>query len=301
MRIENVKSTLLVLVMLIIASFAFLAVAEEKTSTTASIFSKEDVSSVGNLTQDMAKKIAEATTGQSTDGTGVSSDQIQNIIESAINQNAGDEDLPEIDVAAIKIIKQDYSGLSAKRQKEKQKEDFIKYIASIYYIFASNSPQPITSSSDISKAISSTTESIIYAISKESPQAVRDLSLSGEKISEQLKEVDVPEKLVDLHIKALTYAEHTKLLQKYISPATGDPVKKLVNLGKLQGFIESLGAFSEDVNNRMDEYGVTYEDKEIQDRLKKLGLPELVDTTVPTTTTTTTTVTTTNAAAETNE
>jgi len=277
MRIEDVKKFFFVLVILIIASFAFLAVAEEKTTTTASIFSKEASVATGNLTQDMAKRIADITANSDTDNPGVSMDQIQNIIEAAINQDAENEDIPEIDVDKIKIKKQDYAGLSTKRANEKQKEDFIKYIASLYYIFASNSPQPITSSSDLSKAISSTTESIVYAISKESPQAVRDLSLSGEKISEQLMEVEVPEKLVDLHVKALTYAEHTKLLQKYIAPATSDPVKKLVNLGKLQGFIESLSAFSEEVDSRMDEYGVTYADKDIQDRLKKMGLPELVD------------------------
>jgi hypothetical protein len=281
MRIENIKSTLLVLLILIIASFACLAVAEEKSTATSSIFTDEaSIVSDGNLTVDMAKKIADATVGKGAEDPGVSTEQLQSIIEAAINQNTEEEATPDIDIATLKIKKQDYQGLSAKKIKEKEKEDFVKYIASLYYIFASNSPQPITSSSDMSKAIASTTESIVYAISKESPQAVRDLSASGEKISQQLRELETPEKLLDLHIKAIAYADHTKLLQKYIAPTTSDPVKKLVNLGKLQGFIESLSSFSEEINSRMDEYGVTYEDKDIQDKLKKLGLPELVDTSV---------------------
>lgn len=279
MKIESIKSSLLILVMLVVASFAFLAVAEENATSTASVFAKKETVSSDNLTQNMAQKIIEATNNADSENPGVSTDQLQSIIEAAIDQNADNNDVSsDVDMSQLKIKKQNYSGFSSKKAKEKEKEDFIKYIASLYYVFSSNSPQPITSSSDISKAITSTTESIIYAISKESPQAVRDLSASGEKISEQLRSLEVPEKLVDLHVKAIVYAENTATLQKYIAPATNDPVKKLVNLGKLQGFIESLSSFSEEVNSRMDEYGVTYEDPEIKNKLDKLGLPELTST-----------------------
>lgn len=279
MKIKSIKSSLLILSMLVIVSFAFLAIAEENTTSTGSIFSKEiEKTSSENLTQNMAQKIIDATTSADPENPGVSTNQLQDIIDSAIGQSSIlNEAIPIVDINSLKIKKQDYSGLSTKKAKEREKDDFIKYIASLYYVFASNSPQPITSSSDISKAISSTTESIIYAISKESPQAVRDLSVSGEKISEQLRELEVPEKLIDLHIKAIAYADNTKDLQTYIAPAINDPVKKLVNLGRLQGFIESLSSFSEEVNDRMDVYGVSYEDSEIQDRLNKLGLPKLED------------------------
>ena len=293
MEIKNVKSSLLILITLAFLSFAFLAIAEENAASTANIFAATDsVTSSDNLTQDMAKKIIDASTNVDPENPGVSTDQLQSIIESAINQNSSnDEIMPAFDTSQLNIIKQNYSGLSAKKAKEKEKEDFVKYIASLYYIFSSNSPQPITSSSDISKSISSTTEAIIYAISNESPQAVRDLSASGEKISEQLKKMEVPETLVDLHVKAIAYADNTATLQKYISPTTDDPVKKLVNLGKLQGFIESLSSFSDEVSTRMDQYGVTYDDPEIKDRLSKLGLPALVDDAATTNATTSTNTT----------
>lgn len=305
MRVKNVKSSFLILLTLAFSSFAFLAIAEENSGSTADIFAKADETSSGNLTQDMAQKIIDASTNVDPENPGVSTDQLQSIIESAINQNSSsDETSPEVDISQLNIIRQDYSGLTAKRATEKEKEDFVKYIASLYYIFSSNSPQPITSSSDILKAISSTTEAIIYAISKESPQAVRDLSASGEKISEQLKKMEVPEKLVDLHVKAITYADNTATLQKYISPTTDDPVKKLVNLGKLQGFIESLSSFSEEVDARMDQYGVSYDDPAVKDRLNKLGLPELIDNSTTTATTvtndTTSTTDTTDATDSTN-
>ena len=188
-----------------------------------------------------------------------------------VNETLASQDnsfeLPQIDRDTIKIKKQNYK---KSQEEEKKKEDFSTYISTIFYIFTSNSPSPITSSSDITSVLSQTTQKIISAISTQDPTTLNSLSKSGEAILEQLKEVEVPEDLVDLHIKAMQYALYAESLKDLIQPNANDPILDIVNLSRISSFIQSLSSFASDAQSKLDEYDVSYGD--IQDKMKDMGV-----------------------------
>jgi hypothetical protein len=254
-------------------------VASENNAPKQSVLGQNDTkNSNENLTQKLAQKITEISTKTNEQDQSVSIDEIQSIVNDALSSNIDEEEIPQIDKAGIKIKKQNYSKLSAEKATQKKKDDFIDYITSVYYILSSNSPSPLTSSSDISGTITSLTNQIISAISSRNSSALTDLQKSGEKIEEQLKEIEVPEDLIDLHIKALSYAKYAQQLKKNIDPNSDDPIKDIANLSKIRAFISSLYTFTDDVSSKMSQYGVTYDDT-VKSKLKTLGVepPDVTD------------------------
>jgi len=223
-----------------------------------------------NLTEKVSQKITELTSKTGEDDQNVSVEEIQALVDEAMNSTVTAEDLPEIDEKNIKIKKQNYTGSSEKIEEEK-KEDFIDYITSVFYIFSSNSPQPITSSNDISSVIMEFVSDILGAIEKRDSSSLSEISQSGEKIFEQLSDVEVPEDLVELHIKALRYAKYSQSLEKSIDPNPDDPIKDIANFSKIRAFIGSLSSFSEESFSKFSEYGVTYDDT-VKEKLKSLGV-----------------------------
>jgi len=230
-----------------------------------------------NLTNKVSQKITEIvqTAQESEEGSEVTLDQLQEIIDQSLTSSEmSEESLPEIKREDIKILKQNYSQLSDEEKQKKMKDDFLNYAVAIAYIFSSNSPEPITSSQDINKIVTAVYKNITQAIEARSVSELDDLEKSGDKILEQLKEVSVPEEMVDTHIKAMQYAMYAKELGKTLTPNPDDPLKEIANFSKMQTYVESLQDFTSDIQEKFTEYEITYDD-DLRDRLKNVGLDKI--------------------------
>lgn len=226
-----------------------------------------------NLTQNVVQKIvdlANNSDANSEDGGDIDISQIQSLVEDSLNSSQSDIVLPEIKKEDIKIKAQNYSSLSEEKAKEKKKQDFIDYITAVFYIMSSNSPKPITSSTDATEVLSQISQNIISAMTSRDTSSLEDLKKSGEKMLEQLKEVEVPEEMVDTHMKAMSYALYSQQLEELIKPNADDPLKDLSNFSKIQSFIDSLSQFSDDIQTKFNEYDVKYDD--VKDKLKDYGI-----------------------------
>lgn len=278
MDTKQIKLSLLILFGLVVLSYGFLIYAQENTATTSNVFTNTSaVNSDSNLTKSVAKQVSALIQNASGDNPEISLEQVRSLIDDSLNQAATAEDILQIDTSQLKINKQNYNNLSSAKAKAKMKEGFTKYLASLFYIFSSNSPQPITSSKDVASVISLMTNSMVSAVSRENLNSISELSASGKRISEQLKDVEIPEKMVDLHIKAMLYAKRAEALNSLLAPNPDDPLKELSNLAQVEGFVESLAAFADEINVKMDEYEVNFIDPEVQDNLKKIGVPDLTN------------------------
>ena len=223
-----------------------------------------------NLTQELANKISEITNDEAGDPA-IQITQVQDIVSSALSGQNTEIKLPEISKDEIKIKKQKYGNLSDEKAKEKRGEDFSDYIIAIYYILASNSPEPITSASDLPTILSNYGSNVISAISTRNVASLDKISKDGEKILDQMKEVEVPEDTVDLHLKALSMAQYAASLKNDLAPKKSDPLGEIVGLNKIQNFLAIVSGFSLQVSGKFLEYDLTY-DKKIKDKIKGLGL-----------------------------
>lgn len=228
-------------------------------------------SAENNLTKTVAQKVAAIAANPDADSQQVTLDQVQGIVDDSLNQTFSPADLPQISTDQIKIKKQNYSKLSAADAAKKKKADAVDYIVAVYYILASNSPKPISSSDTVSGLANSLTSEITAAISQQDPGQLQNLADYGQKIADQLKGVEVPEDMVDTHLKALQFAQYAVSLKDSVAANPDDPLSEIAQYSKLEAFMQALMDFSAQTQNQLNAYGIQLDDSLVS-QITSLGV-----------------------------
>jgi hypothetical protein len=280
MKIKNINLSFFVLFCLISLSFAWYVGATNNNGTAslggaeqAATTTTTDTSNASGITADLAQKIS-ALTNSSNSNKSVSLDDIQALVDKITSDNSSltnADTMPQVSKADVHIKKQNYVALGTEKAKAKKKADFIDYITAVTYIFSSNSPTPITSLTNASNILSGFVKTISSAITTQNTSGLEALIISQGKIVSQLKDMEVPEDLVDVHIKALSLALYSQQLANSLKPNTSDPIGEIANLSKIDGFISASSDFMSQVQAKFSEYGVSY-DETIQKKLKNYGI-----------------------------
>jgi hypothetical protein len=225
-----------------------------------------------NLTEQIARKISEISQSADEESQEIGMDEIKAMVSESLSSDFSEKDLPEIKKEDIKIKKQNYKNLSDEKAQEKRKEDFANYITSVFYILSSNSPKPITSASDIVSVSSKLVVEITSAMSLKNTKNVENLKKSSENILEQIKEVEVPEELLEIHVKALSFALYGKsLAEEILSSENKDPLRDIAVFSRIEGLIGSMAEFSLEAQEKFEKYGLTY-DGNLKKKLEDLGI-----------------------------
>ncbi len=224
-----------------------------------------------NLTQQLAKKIVSLSKNEDGTNKDVSLQKIKELVDQSLNSTDNLEpSTVKVTEKDIKIRKENFSHLSKAEIKQKKKEDFIDYITAVFYIISSNSPEPVTNSSSMASITSQIVKKVTNALATRDTQPIKDISQSGEKMLDQLKELEVPKDLVDIDLKALQFAEYAQNMEQYIK-ATDDPVTDIANFSRMSGLAGNLISFSQDVQVKFSEYDIKY-DEDIKNKLKDYGI-----------------------------
>ena len=256
---------------LVISSYGFLIYAQENSDSSTNILSSANSDSGTNLTKEVAQKIS-AITANTDANPEVSIDEIKNIVDESLSSQEDAFILPEMSGIKLNIKKQDYSKYSAAVAKEKEKEDSVEYATKLFYIFNSNSIKPVTSLNEMPSFFESLPSIIIPAITTGDTSALDQFSASGEKILEQMKDIEVPEKLIDTHIKIMQFARYATSLKNLIANQDpSDPLKTLSDLSKISGFLGSLSGFSVEASQIFKDY-IPENDAAMISQLEKYGI-----------------------------
>ncbi|NTW13635.1 MAG: hypothetical protein HGA31_01230 [Candidatus Moranbacteria bacterium] len=234
----------------------------DKITTDSAQTATEDGRQVGeNLTQQMSSKIAGIVQNAEVkdDGTAsVSLDELNSLSEEIA---AGGQDnivLPDVDVSTIKTKKESYTKLSDKDRKEKVKEDITEYMTVIAYIFANNSPQTVKTTNDLQSVSDTVVKNATSALTVGNLSQIDALAENGNKILEQVKDVEVPETMLDTHVKALKLAMYASELHDK-APATTDedPIQSIKTLSYTQGLLNVASSFAIDVQKKLADEGIS--------------------------------------------
>ncbi|MCX6763642.1 MAG: hypothetical protein NTZ97_02820 [Candidatus Moranbacteria bacterium] len=248
----------------------------EATSVSAPSASANGTEAKPNITNQVAQKVTQLMNTTDPENQQISIDQIQQLTDEVVNKDIGAEDLPAISPDEIKIKKANTKNLSAEKLKQQKQEDFSTYIASVFYIFSSNSPAPLTSGK-LDTFLSSITGSITSALTNREPALLNDVAASGQKILDQLKAVEVPEDLVGIHTKALQFAKYAIILKDRIAPNPEDPMADIANFSKMQGLMETMMAFMSELQSKFSELGIDYTDV-LKQKIEQMGVdPAVLD------------------------
>lgn len=223
----------------------------------SSLFVTEQENSL-NITQKTAAQIAGMVEGVSSDGKEITLESIEALVNEAISESNKPIELPEIEEGEIRVLKQDYSQLSEEVRKNKEKEDSIKYLSSIAYIIASTSPQQIElDSGDIfSEMLEEEISQAIGGFSQGSFNQIEKWIARGTESLEMMKEVEVPENMLDIHKKGLQIAKYALSLQNISQPNTEDPIGNIAILSRAQGLLVLVGTYQEEVMQTIEAIGI---------------------------------------------
>ncbi len=179
----------------------------------------------------------------------VTKEEVMSLVDEQIGlnmqKNITFDTLPEIDQSQIKILKQDYSSLDSKARAEKQAQDAIKYLNDVFYLLVNNSPVQFAAAEDFSAFYEEFSSNLAdLSDPNNDSEYFSDLGKRLEIFSNQINDIQVPETMVDLHVKLLRIVKGILTLQD--SPeTTGDPLARAMLLVKAKGYTELMLSFAQ--------------------------------------------------------
>lgn len=211
-----------------------------------------------NLTEEINQKAVALLEEKTKENKEIEITDINALIEESLESKITFDDLPIIDLSAIKIKRQNYEKLGETERLAKEKKDTLEYIAAVAYIFAVNSPQEISVFEDLENLMDKITGQVMIFTSSgfSDTSYFKNLADKGEQITEQLKEIEVPQNMLELHVQGMQIAEYALILRK-VSFDQNDPYASIINLSKAANFIELMQNFSENLNSHLTKMGIS--------------------------------------------
>jgi hypothetical protein len=191
------------------------------------------------------------------DNPSFSQEDFNQVIQNSLAKTDISKDLPEISDSEIKILPPvDDKDLSAEEVKEKQKEEIERYLSSLAFIFASNSPFPVDEPANFSSSFQAESDNLLSAVMNGNEEKISSYAQKGENGIEQIKKVEVPYILRDLHKSALQLAIYVLDFKDSVAVNTNDPMKSLAALSSLQTTAEAALKLQSQLQAVLDKYEI---------------------------------------------
>lgn len=219
--------------------------------------STEPASSDMNLTTQVSSEIATIIQNGQSDGEAVTTDTINEAVQNVLNQTDQEVVLPEVDPSDIKV-KKISKKLKGKEYAAQEREDALEYLTVLAYILANNSPKKFSSESDLGSIVTSLGTDSLAAVTLGNTGALNDLAKKGEKILKETKNIEVPEGMMDVHVKAIKLAKYSTTLKDELEQTSGqqDPLGQIASLSKVQGLLGVMSDFIQEIYGKMQEYDI---------------------------------------------
>lgn len=211
----------------------------------------------GNLTEKVSNEIANIIKNSGQGGEEVSMEDVDVVVQKILKEDIDEETiLPEVNIEEIKIKKGPSKSLSEEKRKKQERDDALEYLTVVAYVMANNSPQSFQTEADLNGILTNLAEDSIAALSSGIMDPLNQLPIHAEKIMGELKDIEVPEKMLDTHIKALKIAKYSIQLKEELTKSQNDPMRQIAVLAKMQGFLINVIEFTNEVNKKLTDYGI---------------------------------------------
>ncbi len=214
-----------------------------------------------NLTEAVSEKLAVIVQNSQTNADGmseVSLEELNGIVQEVSGGDSEEIILPDIDMSLIKMKDQSYTGLSKSKREARIREDIVEYLTTISYIFASNSPKQFKTEDELKVVSEGFADEAILAVSMGDFSKIDSYVECGSKMLEQVNEVEVPEAMLDTHVKALKIVTYLSQMKEEVGASSADdPIKTIRSLSRIQGLLNVVGGFVLDVQTKLSKYEIT--------------------------------------------
>jgi hypothetical protein len=167
--------------------------------------------------------------------------------------------LPDIPDSDLDILPEVSSKkLSADEVRGKQKSEIEKYLAQVAFVFASNSPFPVKDTASLQSNIDSESANLVSALSTGNTSSVEKYAEKAQAGIDQLKKIETPYVLKDIHKSMLQLAIYTLDLKDDITLDPNDPMKSLAAAATIQSVAEKATQTQQDLTKILNEYGIEF-------------------------------------------
>jgi hypothetical protein len=218
-----------------------------------------------NLTNEMINNFLKLTIDKSEgseDFTGnptFSQEDFDKIVQSSLTATDTEKSLPEIRDDEIKILPPvDDKDLDPEEIKEEEKAQIEKYLSETAFIFSANAPFAVDDPSSLQASLSKESENILSAIISGDQEKIDEYGKDTRESIDQMKKVEVPYVMKDIHKSALQLAIYTLDYKNDVAINSADPVKNLASLSSLQAVGESALKLQEKLKTILDEYDIKF-------------------------------------------
>ncbi len=190
-------------------------------------------------------------------GSEVTSDDLNSVMENIMAVSGEEVVLPEIDTAAIKV-KKISAKLSEEERKEQNRQDVIEYLTLTSYILISNAPVQIRDTQALKSFTMDAGSKMVAGLLSGNYDYLDTIEERGKKALDEVSNVEVPESMIDTHVKTikmLTFASNLKQSIK-VTTRPDDPLGQMYMFSKAQGFLMSLGGFMQETQGKLSDIGI---------------------------------------------
>lgn len=209
------------------------------------------------LTDQVSDRIAEILQQSQSDSSQTSLEDIQKELSNLVSEGSSNLELPEVDVEKISVKKQNYSSLSDEERAQKIHDDTAEYVGTVSYILASNAPQTFNSSEELQSMLSVIGGGVTEALSSGNNNYLESLAEKGQQVLDQLRDVEVPENMLEVHVKAIRIFEYAASLKDTLGSTNNDPIANLLALSKAQGVLTLLLDLTNEVNTKLQDANIS--------------------------------------------
>lgn len=215
-----------------------------------------------NLTKELSEKLAVIISSNSSDTKKITVDDLNAIVDQAMTESEITfDDLPEIDKSEIKIKKQKYSKLSKEEREKRKREDNEEYLIAVSYLVMNNIPYKISKPEDIDGFTKDIMKKITEMSTPEGVSGATDYfnNMVNKAIIafKQLKDIEVPEDMLDMHIKGMKILSYAIELGKNTKLNHNDPIKSIIALSNVQSLLVLTSDFIDEINDKFSEMGLS--------------------------------------------
>jgi hypothetical protein len=210
-----------------------------------------------NLTQGFSEEIANVINEKTASGEDISLEDLDTRVNELLTGKGTEVVLPPIDIKGLKIKNPVSKNLSEEDRKEKEKEQAVKYLTAMAYIFANNTPQRFTSEEELASSLTTMSGQVMNSLSGSNKEMITVLAENGRKTLEQARDIEIPEAMLPIHIKALQLAQYAISLEGEIKDAQADPLAEISDMVKVQSLLSASLGYITEVEGKMKEYGIT--------------------------------------------
>ncbi len=211
---------------------------------------------VVNLTEQASEELANLVS-EKQEGEEITSEDLNTVLANVMAAGQEDVVLPEVDTTTLKIKKLS-SKLSEDERNEQNRQDVIEYLTLTSYILISNAPVQIRDTQALKGFTMDAGKQMIVGLLSGNYSYLDTIEERGKKALDEVSGVEVPESMLDTHVKTLkmlTFASNLKQsIKATVSPE--DPLGQMYMFSKVQGFLMTLDGFMQETQGKLTSIGI---------------------------------------------